>query len=72
MFYLRSHLPIHRKMPFMRTKTIKKWTCGKAYCSKCDVTWNLGIGIDTGPYTSAPFERDLGGLRVILGSMVLS
>jgi quinol-cytochrome oxidoreductase complex cytochrome b subunit len=34
-----------------KTKTIKnrKIDMWQAYCSKCDVTWNLGLGIDTGP-----------------------
>jgi hypothetical protein len=33
------------------TKTVKNQEIDmwQAYCSKCDVTWNLGIGIDTGP-----------------------
>jgi hypothetical protein len=34
-----------------KTKTIKNTEIDmwQAYCSKCSVTWNLGIGIDTGP-----------------------
>ena len=34
-----------------KTKTIqnKEIDMWQAHCSKCDVTWNLGIGIDTGP-----------------------
>jgi hypothetical protein len=34
-----------------KTKTIKnkKMDMWQAYCAKCDVTWNLGLGTDTGP-----------------------
>lgn len=35
----------------LKTKTIKntKIDMWQAYCPKCSVTWNLGLGVDTGP-----------------------
>ena len=35
-----------QKMKTIKNTKIDMW---QAHCSKCDVIWNLGIGIDTGP-----------------------
>ena len=47
-FYL-YHVPCPACGAKTRTIKNKKADMWQAYCARCDITWSLGIGIDTGP-----------------------